>query len=188
MSQIQQNEKKIEISFYKDLSYKEPAKLDFEQLKSVIINRIKEINNKMSRIKAFNNLLLLKSEIEDRFEANIWRSESRFEVEAEFNSNKLEGIYITYFKEDEEKIKKFHIGFYTERNIYGFVLNDNIIVRIYHPEVKVYITERLPKIEINQEKIIINNIKALFKDLPRFTEKLLNGLPIKIDDTNITTV
>ena len=150
--------------------------IDPDEIKKLIIERLKRVSVGVSRLKG----LSFYENLDDYIKIKKWVSHTLYEFEIIFNNGKINGFSLKHNNYNDEKMKEFNLGFiyYNGSFIYGFVLNNNIIVRIYHGEIEKYFHERVdlkPKLDIIT---VFNNIKRLTKDLPNFTEKLFNELPM----------
>lgn len=159
---------KLEIEFSEK---KEDIRL--EELKNLIIERTRKVSIGVNRLKG----LSIYENFDDYIKIKKWVGHTLYEFEIIFNNGKCYAFSLIH-NNYNDVIKEFNLGFvhYNNNFIYGFVLNNNIIVRIYHVEIEKYFNERFnlkPKPDIIT---VVDNIKRLVKDLPEFSEKMFNEL------------
>jgi len=167
---------KIEIEFSE-----KKEEISFEELKDLIIERLKRVSMGVSKLKG----LSFYENLDDHIKIKKWVAHTLYEFEIIFINGKISGFSLIHNNyNDDVRIKEFNLGFiyYNGSFIYGFVLNNNIILRIYHDEIEKFFNERFDVKPKSGVITVFDNIKRLTKDLPNFTEKLFEELPVHIKD------
>ena len=160
----------IKISFFE-----KREEIDQNELKKIIIDKVKRVSAGIQRMKEINWESEGSAMVFDK-----WIRNTHYKLEIRLNeqSKKTDSLVLWYNNYDEnEIIRKFQLGFVKDNGtlIYGFVINNNVVVKIYHQDV-----EKFFDVSVRELKLDTLAIKDLVRKLPGFTEKLLE-LPIKIE-------
>jgi len=152
-----------------------------DELKWLILERVKRILAGLQRIK---NLEIDERETrDDKITLSKWVRNNHYTVELRMSGVQISSFSLSHNDYSEGNIiKEFLLGTFREKDNlgFGFIINDNIIVKVYHPEFAKYFETK--KIENkNDVSEIMNIVKNMIKDFSKFTEKIVD-LPVVIQD------